>query len=110
MIPVLLGMFFQGAEVGKQTNLPWAIPVTHYDGYRHPVQLYEIIMFLLVGIWACRRPKYWGFPWEIAESIKSDNTVKACFLIMQLLYQKRAASKTRNATRRTIHVGVGATS
>lgn len=50
MIPVLLGVFFQGAEVGKQSNLPWAIPIAHYDGYRHPIQLYEILVFLIVGI------------------------------------------------------------
>ena len=50
MIPVLLGIFFQGIEVGKQTNLPWAIAVAHYDGFRHPVQMYEILVFLMVGI------------------------------------------------------------
>jgi prolipoprotein diacylglyceryltransferase len=51
-IPVLVGVLFQGAEVGKESTFPWAVLVAHHDGRRHPVQIYEIITVFLVGLFS----------------------------------------------------------
>lgn len=49
LIPISLGLFFQGSELGRVSNAVWALGYPAIDGKRHPVQLYEVIALLLLG-------------------------------------------------------------
>lgn len=50
-----LGCFFQGCCVGSETSLPWA--VNFGDGiHRHPTQLYEIALHLLLFVVLWQHP------------------------------------------------------
>ncbi len=43
-----IGSFLDGAEVGKIVDLPWAIRYVGQVGRRHPVQIYEIIVTIII--------------------------------------------------------------
>lgn len=43
-----IGSFLDGTEVGKATTLPWGILSVGHVGVRHPVQVYEIIILVLL--------------------------------------------------------------
>lgn len=45
---VRIGNFINGEIVGRITNVPWAVKFDGYGGLRHPVQLYEAGMNLVV--------------------------------------------------------------
>jgi len=51
-ITVRLGNFINGELVGSITNLPWGVKFRRFDGFRHPVQLYQatynFIIFLIL--------------------------------------------------------------
>lgn len=47
---VRLGNFINGEIVGKITTLPWAVKFPSFEGFRHPSQLYEIIIHLFLFI------------------------------------------------------------
>lgn len=42
-----LGSFFSGVEVGVKTKFPIAVKYAGFDGLRHPVALYESILFFI---------------------------------------------------------------
>ncbi len=42
-----LGSFFSGTEVGLKTTFPVAVKYAAYDGLRHPVAIYESILFFI---------------------------------------------------------------
>lgn len=44
----LIGAFLDGTYVGKKAALPWAIAYVGHIGYRHPVQVYQIIALFLI--------------------------------------------------------------
>lgn len=48
MIMGNIGSFLDGTVVGKVTKLPWAVNYIGHTGYRHPVQLYNLVLLLLV--------------------------------------------------------------
>jgi phosphatidylglycerol---prolipoprotein diacylglyceryl transferase len=50
LIALSAGVFFQGSEVGKVTQLPWALSLAGIEGRRHPVQLYEMIVLFCIGL------------------------------------------------------------
>jgi len=43
-----VGGFLDGSVFGKTTNVAWAIPYVGQMGLRHPVQIYQIILMLVV--------------------------------------------------------------
>ena len=45
-----IGAFLSGSAYGKLTTLPWGVPMVGLIGRRHPVQIYEAIVALLVFI------------------------------------------------------------
>lgn len=45
-----VGTFFDGAQVGKVSQLPWAIALSNVEGLRHPIELYQMVGVLLLGI------------------------------------------------------------
>lgn len=47
---VRIGNFINGEIVGRITNVPWAVKFEGYEGLRHPVQLYEAGMNLVVFV------------------------------------------------------------
>lgn len=49
-IPGALGGLLDGAEVGVATKLPWAVRYLGYADLRHPIGLYEIIIFAFIAI------------------------------------------------------------
>jgi phosphatidylglycerol:prolipoprotein diacylglycerol transferase len=57
LIPITLGIFFQGDELGKTTTFPWGMYYPGADGIRHPVQLYEVMVLFLIGIVSFRLMK-----------------------------------------------------
>jgi|TARA_B100001971_G_C18254722_1_gene581090 phosphatidylglycerol:prolipoprotein diacylglycerol transferase len=55
MIPLALalalgriGNFINAELVGRITNVPWAVKFPHYEGFRHPSQLYESLKNLVI--------------------------------------------------------------
>lgn len=46
----LIGVFLDGSVPGKIADLPWALRVVGHVGRRHPVQLYEITILIVVMI------------------------------------------------------------
>lgn len=50
MIPLALGTFFAGHEVGKVTNFLLSVVYPGVEGRRYPVQLYEIIVYVIIGL------------------------------------------------------------
>lgn len=57
LLPIVLGIFLQGEEIGKQSPFSWGIHYPHADGIRHPVQLYELVVFFLIGLISARLAK-----------------------------------------------------
>lgn len=49
-IPGALGAMLDGAEVGVETKLPWAVRFVGYTGFRHPIGLYETIAFIILTV------------------------------------------------------------
>lgn len=49
-IPGAIGAMLDGAEVGLPARLPWAVSFAGYAGSRHPLGLYEIIIFVLIAV------------------------------------------------------------
>lgn len=45
-----IGAFFSGTAYGIISNLPWVVPITGLVGKRHPVQIYEAILALIIFI------------------------------------------------------------
>lgn len=43
-----LGSLLDGAELGRVTGLPWAVQFAGSKGFRHPVQVYEMLVMILV--------------------------------------------------------------
>ena len=67
-----IGNFINGELVGRVTNVPWAVKFPDYEGFRHPVQLYNSIdLFLL-----------FGFMWYIKDKKLREGTLFWTFLIL----------------------------
>lgn len=45
---VRLGQFLDGSFFGKITSLPWGLHFPAVDGSRHPIQIYEILVLILL--------------------------------------------------------------
>ncbi len=63
-ILVRIGQFLDGSYYGIITNLPWALKFPGIEGKRHPVQLYEIIILVIIQLlikWLDKR--YRLFKW-----------------------------------------------
>lgn len=45
---ILVGQFFDGSGFGAITSLPWGLKFPGLDGYRHPLQIYEFILMLIL--------------------------------------------------------------
>lgn len=50
LIPIALGAFAGGYEPGRVSSSAWSIIYPGLDGARHPVSVYEIIVYMLIGI------------------------------------------------------------
>ncbi len=44
----LIGSFLDGTTVGTLSSLPWALPYVGHLSKRHPIQVYEILVYLLL--------------------------------------------------------------
>lgn len=61
-----IGAFLDGSSIGKLTTLPWGVPYVGHIGPRHPVQLYEVgivlvITLLLFTIVPARAKRPWPY-------------------------------------------------
>lgn len=45
-----IGSFLDGSEVGILAHIPWAVQYVGHAGGRHPIQLYEILALVVLGI------------------------------------------------------------
>lgn len=45
-----IGSFLDGSEVGIPADIPWAVQYVGNAGSRHPIQLYEILALVVLGI------------------------------------------------------------
>lgn len=54
-----LGVFLDGAEVGRETALPWAVSFVGLSGLRHPVSFYKALTLFLIFLvyWFILRKK-----------------------------------------------------
>ena len=62
-VGIRLGNFFNSEIVGRQTDLPWAVRFTYYDNAmtaRHPSQLYEVALGILVLVTLYMADRYTG--------------------------------------------------
>lgn len=50
LIPGALGTFLDGSTIGKVANVPWAMRYIGHTGRRHPVQLYEFFIFVVLVV------------------------------------------------------------
>lgn len=53
-----LGAFFSGSAYGAVTSLPWGLPVIGLLGRRHPTQIYEAIMALMIFLTLLKLKKF----------------------------------------------------
>lgn len=49
-VPGAIGAILDGAEVGLPTKLPWAVRYVGYVDLRHPLGLYEVILFIVMAL------------------------------------------------------------
>lgn len=68
-----IGCFLNGDSYGKITSLPWAVKFQGLEGLRHPTQLYEAALNLLV----------FGILWKLRKKEKFDGFL---FLLYLALY------------------------
>jgi len=45
-----LGVFLGGGSFGIETNLPWGVSVAGMSGLRHPVEIYQVVLFLVMFV------------------------------------------------------------
>ena len=50
LIPGAIGTFLDGSTIGKAVKLPWAMRYVGHVGRRHPIQLYELVVFVVLVI------------------------------------------------------------
>ena len=76
-ILIRLGNFFNSELIGTSSHLPWAVQFSQIDtAYRHPVQLYESISYLICS----------GFLWAIyKQGISSKRLLGSVLVTMSLL-------------------------
>lgn len=67
-----IGCFLNGDSYGKITSLPWAVKFQGLDGLRHPTQLYEAALNLLV----------FGILWSLRKKEKFDGYLFLLYLIL----------------------------
>lgn len=67
-----IGCFLNGDSYGKITTLPWAVKFQDLEGLRHPAQLYEASLNLLV----------FGIIWSLRKKEKFDGYFLLLYLIL----------------------------
>ncbi|MBI4835724.1 MAG: prolipoprotein diacylglyceryl transferase [Candidatus Abawacabacteria bacterium] len=58
-----IGNFINAELYGRLSTLPWAIQFPTASGYRHPAQLYEALLHIIVGILLLRIHRFTAKPW-----------------------------------------------
>ena len=70
-----IGNFINGELVGRITTIPWAVKFPTYEGFRHPVQLYNSLALLSI----------FGFLWIIKNKKLKQGTLLFLFLLLYSL-------------------------
>lgn len=77
---VRFGNFMNGELYGDITRLPWAVTFPGVPGPRHPLQIYEMILGLIVLLIAMRVANRWRFPGELFWTIMVLSSIGRIFL------------------------------